>query len=210
MTKCLVAFFLATGVAGYYLGWFAGVNPHSIRDFVLGFGVLAPLAFIGLFTVAPLAPFFNAVLALAGGLIFGFWQGSALIMAGALSGGTAGFWIARQFGGWLRKRENYSGFHKLERAMAGNGFLIVFLLRLIPLIPYDIISYGAGFSTVRYRDYILGTALGIIPGVLVYANIGANALEISSWKFYLAVGLLIALSAISLLLKKHVRNKLDL
>ena len=201
---------LALAALGYCLGWFDGVTPQSIRDFVLGFGSLAPLVFIALFTVAPLVPFFSAVLAVAGGMIFGLWQGSALIMTGALCGGSAAFWIARTCGDRLRARKNNPNLQKLERSMERNGFLMIFLLRLIPLIPYDLISYGAGFSGIKYRDYILGTLLGIIPGVLAYANIGANALEVNSRAFYLAVGLLVTLTVLSLFLKKRLRNNLGI
>lgn len=208
--KWPAALALAFGIAGYSLGWFDGVNPRSVRDFVLSFGLLAPLAFIALFTVAPLAPFFNAVLAMAGGLIFGLWQGSALIMLGAFCGGTVGFWIARKFGDWVRKRKKGPNLQGLEREMRKNGFLIVLLLRLIPLVPFDLISYGAGFSSIRYRDYILATMLGIIPGVLVYANIGANALQIDSQGFYLALALLVGLTVVSLLLKKRLKDRLSL
>ena len=207
--RWLAAFFLALGCVGYFGGYFDGITPQGIREFVRGFGALAPLVFLVLFALAPLAPFFNAVLAMAGGLIFGLWQGSVLIMLGALCGGTLGFWIARTFGDWLRARKPSVSAHQLERGMERNGFCIVFLLRLIPLIPFDVISYGAGFSRMRYREYILATLLGIVPGVLVYANIGANALDVHSWGFYAALGLLAGLTALSLVLKKRLRRRFD-
>lgn len=84
------------------------------------------------------------------------------------------------------------------------------LLRLVSLITFGLISYGAGFSTVRYRNYISVTMLGIIPGVLIYANTGANALKINSCGFYLSVALLAGLIAIFLLLKKRLWRKLDM
>lgn len=91
--------------------------------------------------------------------------------------------------------------------MKKNGFLIVFLLRLVPLVPFDIISYSAGFSSIRFRDFISATLVGIIPGVVVYANIGAQSLAFGTNSFYLSIAFLVGLIVFSLIFKKQVKRK---
>lgn len=193
----------------YYMDIFSFTNPLQIKEFVLSYGVFAPIIFIILFTFVPLTLFPDAILAIAGGLIFGLFEGSIYIMIGALCGATLSFYLARFYGSWLRKKLKGEKFLNIDEQVKNNGFLIIFLLRLIPLVPFDIISYSAGFSSIRYKDFILATFIGIIPGVLVYANIGAQSLEFGSNNFYFSIALLIGLIVISMLFKKRVQKKLQ-
>jgi len=80
----------------------------------------------------------------------------------------------------------------------------VFILRLIPLFPFDVISYSAGFSGVKFKDFALATILGIIPGIFVFTNIGDKASEIGSSRFYASIALLIGLIVISYVLKNKI------
>ncbi len=191
----------------YYFDIFSFTNINEIRDFVLGYGVYAPVIFIILFTIVPLTLFPDALLAIAGGLIFGLYEGSLYIMIGALCGATLSFFIARYYGSWLRDKLEGEKFLNIDTAVKKNGFLIIFLLRLIPLVPFDIISYSAGFSSIRYKDFFIASFVGIIPGVLVYANIGAKSLAFGSSEFYISIALLLALIVISMMFKKSLKKK---
>ncbi len=193
----------------YYLDIFSFASPEQVKEFVLSYGIWAPLIFIILFTFVPLTLFPDAILAIAGGLIFGFGMGSVYIMIGALCGATLSFYIARFYGSWLREKLQGEKFLNIDEQVKENGFLIVFLLRLIPLVPFDIISYSAGFSSIKYKDFILATCVGIIPGVLVYANIGAQSLAFGSNSFYLSLALLLGLIILSMLFKKRVQKRLN-
>lgn len=208
--KKFIAFIILGFLLGlfYYMDIFSFTNPQQIKDFVLSFGIYAPIIFIVLFTFVPLTLFPDAILAIAGGLIFGLAEGSLYIMIGALFGATLSFFLARFYGGWLRKKLKGEKFLNIDTQVKNNGFLIIFLLRLIPLVPFDIISYSAGFSSIRYKDFILATLFGIIPGVLVYANIGAESLNLGSNNFYFSIALLIGLIVLSMLFKKKVQQRL--
>lgn len=179
----------------------------QIKTFILSYGVYAPLVFIILFTIVPLTLFPDALLAIAGGLIFGLYEGSLYIMIGALCGATLSFFIARYYSVWIKTKLQNKKFLNIDQAVKKNGFLIIFLLRLIPLVPFDIISYSAGLCSIRYKDFILATFFGIIPGVFVYANIGAQSLNIGSNQFYISIALLIALIILSKLFKKSITQK---
>lgn len=182
---------------------------ESIKTFVLSFGIYAPLIFILLFTLAPLIFFPDGILALAGGLIFGFAWGSFYIVLGALCGGTLSFYLARLYGNKMREKLAHEKLINFQTRVKKHGFVMILLLRLVPLVPFNIISYSAGFSTIRYRDFFFATLLGMFPGVLVYANIGAQSLSFGSREFYISVGLLIVLVVVSMVLKQRVKKRLE-
>lgn len=206
---CLLAVFILIIAMAYSMGWYQYITPKSIQKFVLSFGIFAPIVFILLFSLTPFAPFFSAVLALASGLIFGFFYGSILIMIGATCSSTVGFYLARHFGGWLKNRSKKQSKQLgiLERSFDKNGFVIIFILRLLPIAPFDLISYAAGFSRIAYKHYIIATFLGMFPGVLIYANIGENTLNIHSKGFYISITLLLLLTIVVVGVKKSIQKK---
>lgn len=196
-------------VIGLYLDWFQSITPQNIKAFVLSFGSFAPIVFILLFSLTPFAPFFSAVLAVASGLIFGFVYGSVLVMIGATCSSTVGFYLARSFSSISSIRQYKNNLEKtkgLVQKLNQNGFLLVFVLRLIPIVPFDVISYMAGFSTLRYKHYFIATVFGMLPGVLVYANIGANTLDIYSKEFVVSLLLLMTLTLSAFVVKKRLQK----
>lgn len=193
----------------YQNGVLSYAQVEQIKTFVLGFGIYAPLMFILLFTLAPLIFFPDGILALAGGLIFGFAWGSFYIVLGALCGGTLSFYLARLYGNKMREKLAHEKLINFQKSVKKHGFIMILLLRLVPLVPFNIISYSAGFSTIRYRDFFFATLLGMSPGVLVYANIGAQSLSFGSREFYISIGLLVALVVVSMVLKQRVKKRLE-
>ncbi|QIR76758.1 TVP38/TMEM64 family protein [Sulfurospirillum diekertiae] len=193
----------------YKNGVLSYAQVESIKTFVLGFGIYAPLIFIALFTLAPLIFFPDGILALAGGLIFGFAWGSFYIILGALCGGTLSFYLARLYSHKMREKLAHEKLIHFQKSVQKHGFVMILLLRLVPLVPFNIISYSAGFSTIRYRDFFFATLLGMMPGVLVYANIGAQSLSFGSQEFYLSVALLVVLVVVSMVLKHRVKKRLE-
>jgi len=162
-----------------------------------------------MFALVPLTFFPDSILAIASGLVFGFYKGYIYTTIGALIGGSLAFFIARYLGYDLVKKISNEKLSNLDKLINENGFYIIFLLRLIPLFPFDVISYGAGLTNVKYKHFLLATLFGTIPGIAVFTNIGAQALNISSTEFYTSIAMLILLFIISIILKnKLLNNKL--
>ncbi|MEN2257910.1 VTT domain-containing protein [Paraclostridium benzoelyticum] len=74
------------------------------------------------------------------------------------------------------------------------------------MFPFDVISYGAGLTNIKYRDFIFATIVGTIPGILVFTNIGAQSVDIGSNSFYLSIMALILLILSSIVLKNKFIN----
>lgn len=202
---------IAVGIIINRTALFNGLTPTDIQNYVSSFGIYAPIIYIVLFTVVPLTLFPDAILAIASGMAFGLIGGFIYTMIGALCGATLAFYLTRSLGREVLKPLIGDKLNKLESKIEHNGFIVVLLLRLIPLFPFDIISYSAGLSKVKYKDFILATVVGTIPGIFVFTNIGDKSLDIGSDAFYVSLVLLVLLLLFSLTLKKKfiVKNMKD-
>ena len=183
------------------------VSPQELQSCLQNFGIWAGLVYIGLFALLPAFFFPVAVLALAGGLVFGLWMGSLYTFIGAIVNCTLMFYLARYVG---RKQVETLIAEKLSpvwQKRIGNlnsngGFLLLIILRLIPAVPYNLINYAFGLSSMKYPAYILASAIGIIPGTFAFINIGDKALDATSPDFWIAIGLLVLLLAVTAALGK--------
>lgn len=195
-------------ITNKYIG--NNVDIYTIKEYVKTFGVLAPLIYIVMFSLVPLTFFPDSVLAISAGLIFGFSKGYIYTTIGALIGASIAFFIARYLGKEIIKKKSSDKLEKIERLIEKNGFYIIFLLRLIPLFPFDVISYGAGITNVKYKDFILATLFGTIPGIAVFTNIGATSLNIKNTSFYISIAFLVLLFTVSIFLKnRFLKDKLE-
>lgn len=201
MKKKIFITLTVAAVSAYWL-LFSGISAEDIKRFLEAFGIWAPLAYMAAFTVLPAFFFPVAVLALAGGLLFGFWNGALYTFLGAILNCSLMFWIARSgkrhlAEAWILKRFSGKGPDILTRLSGREGFFFLVLLRLIPAVPYNLINYAYGLSGMPYKTYILASVIGIIPGTFAFINIGDKALDVSSPGFWLAVGLLLFLLAVT-------------
>ena len=196
------------GISG--LIWlFSKVDPADIQAFVSGFDSWAPAVYIALFALLPAMFFPVAVLALAGGLLFGLWAGSIYTFLGAMINCTVMFWLARTVGyekvkALVESRLSEKWQNRLNAAAGREGFLLLIILRLIPAVPYNLINYAFGLTRMSYPAYLLGSALGIIPGTFVFINIGDKAMDVTSPGFWVAIGLLVLLLVITTVLGKKL------
>ncbi|GAA0104830.1 TVP38/TMEM64 family protein [Paraclostridium sordellii] len=177
------------------------IGVEDIRDYVSSFGRVAPLVYIIMFALVPLTLFPDSILAIGGGMVFGLFKGYIYTLIGALIGATISFYISRKLGRAFVKKLTKEKLDNIEELINSKGFFIVLILRLVPLFPFDIISYGSGLTSIKYKDFLLATIIGTIPGILVFTNIGAQSVNIGSNSFYISIMGLILLVLLSLILK---------
>jgi uncharacterized membrane protein YdjX (TVP38/TMEM64 family) len=130
-----------------------------------------PGAFLAIYALACLAALPATPFTLAGGVVFGVWKGTVLNVTGATLGAALAFLAARVLG-----REAVASLLKgkfktlegLDQKAQKSGFQIILNLRLLPVVPFNALNFGAGLTRIRFRDFLAGTALGIIPGAFVY------------------------------------------
>ncbi len=136
-------------------------------------GPWAPVLFILLYVAAAvtLAPAF--FLTVAAGAMFGVWWGSVIVFIGASLGASAVYALATPFGRsqWMQRVTRDPRVAAVRTAVAGEGIRVMFLLRLSPLVPYNILNYALALSGVRYADFAVAL-LGMIPAILMYTYYG--------------------------------------
>jgi uncharacterized membrane protein YdjX (TVP38/TMEM64 family) len=136
-------------------------------------GASAPVAFIVLYAVAVVAFVPGSPLTLLGGAIFGLWRGLLFSFVGATLGSTIAFLIGRYVarGAVARRLVDLPRIAAIDRAVAADGRRIVFLLRLSPIVPFNILNYTLGLSRISVWDFLAASA-GMLPGGLVFAYAG--------------------------------------
>ena len=156
-----------------WLGRELGAYVPQFAEWVNGLGLWGPVVFILGYAVATVGFIPGSLLTLAAGATFGLLKGTLFVLIGATLGSIAAFLVARHLTrGWVeRKLKDKPRFQSIDRAVAGEGLKIVFLLRLSPAFPYNLLNYALGLTRVRLRDYVLA-CLGMIPGTFLYVYYG--------------------------------------
>jgi uncharacterized membrane protein YdjX (TVP38/TMEM64 family) len=179
------------------------VTPISLRDWVLSFGMVAPIIYILINVIRPFTLFPISVLSLAGGLAFGVVWGTVYTVFSATIGAILSFYIAKHLGTrWLKqKTDSPSRIEKWQNQLKEKGFVYILLLRIIPVLNFDVVSYVAGISRLNLRSYILATMLGVLPGTLAYNLLGDSFIKGNGTIIAVAIGLALFVACIPFLLK---------
>jgi len=186
----LLLFVAVAATVGFLL---APSDIEAIRAAAADWGWAGALLFLIGYAALTLTPVPKNLLGIAAGVVWGFWTALVLVYVGALIGAAASFVIGRALGREAIERLTGARVARLDEAIAHRGFVAVLGARLIPVIPFTLINYGAGLTSVRRRDYALGTAIGILPGSAAYVALGAYGFEFGP-PFWIALGVLGALA----------------
>lgn len=175
-TKKLVLYALAGVVALaalFLLGSKVGDVLPRFTAWVQGLGVWGPVAYIAGYVLATVLFAPGVILTLASGVIFGLFWGTVYTVIGATLGAACAFLVARYLArGFVERRlAERPRFQAIDRAVGRQGFKIVFLMRLSPIFPYNLLNYALGLTRVRFSDYLLA-CVGMIPGTLLYVYYG--------------------------------------
>jgi uncharacterized membrane protein YdjX (TVP38/TMEM64 family) len=140
---------------------------------VEGFGVWGPVVFIAAYAVACVAFVPASLLTLGAGALFGVVKGTIFVLIGATLGSLGAFLIARYVArDWVAHRvQRDPRFAAIDRAIAEQGRKVVFLLRLSPVIPFNVLNYALGLTKVRVVDFFVAS-IGMLPGTLLYVYTG--------------------------------------
>jgi len=144
----------------------AAQGPWSLPVAVAAFAVLA---FIG-------TP--QIVLIAAAVVAFGPVAGAAYSWIGTLVSSLVGFWLGRTFGGRLLQDLAGDGVAKFMRLIGRNGFLASLIVRLVPSAPFIVVNMAAGVTPMRTVSFVAGTAIGIVPKIVLTAFAGASIVQV--------------------------------
>ena len=184
-------------------------DPQAMREYIAAYGPLAPVIsalFMILQSVAAPLPAF--LITFANGLLFGVWWGAALSWSSAMLGAALCFFIARYFGRpAVVKLTSESALAASDRFFDRYGRHAVVIARLVPVISFDVISYGSGLTGMGFLGFWIATGIGQLPATILYSYLGDEAtgtIKILFWAF----GIVIAISIVTVLIRR--RSKISL
>lgn len=160
------------GAIYYYIT--VGVSVDDIRGYLGGLGIWSGVAFIIAYTVRPLVFFPTSIMTPLSAVLFGPVMGWIYTYIGENLSATVAFFAARYFGRNFVKENENAFIKKYDEKLRCCGFETVFMLRLIPLFPFDFVNYASGLSAIKYRSYISAILLGVIPGLTAYIFLGGS------------------------------------
>lgn len=205
MNYIKIAVIIAIAVASFFV--VRNISLEEIKTWVLGHGAWAAVIYIATFVVLPIFFFPVPVIVLAGGTIFGLFNGTLYTMIGVLINTPIMYFIGR----FLLKDfvHNFVDNHmseKLRNALKSTNqkvlALVLFIIRLSPIFSYNLVNYISGVTEIKFLPYILTTIAGVLPGVIVFINIGENVLNVGSKEFFISLSFLLVLVIISAIISK--------
>lgn len=167
---------LAAGIAWYVRSSEDGVGGALLNLLYLIQGsVWGPVIYILVYALRPLTFFSAVLLTVSGGFIFGPVWGVIYTIIGANASAMVAYVIGRYLGQGLINLDDSDGtLQRYARRMRANSFETVLIMRFI-FLPYDLVSYLAGFLRINWKAFLLATALGSILGTLSFVLLGASA-----------------------------------
>jgi len=185
-------------------------------DWIGKLGPWGPVIFVAIYVVATVLFIPGSVLTLGAGAVFGVVVGSICVSISATLGATSAFLVGRYLArdAIARKIERNEKFAAIDRAVAEEGWKIVFLTRLSPVFPFTLLNYAFGLTRVKLGHYVLASWIGMMPGTVMYVylgslvNVGAGHRQRTTgeWVLY-AVGLL-ATVAVTVFVTRLARKAL--
>ena len=216
-----VAVAVVVVIALVLLGRQLSTQLPKITAAVDSLGAWGPVVFIATYALACVAFVPASLLTLAAGALFGVVKGTLIVLTGATIGAMAAFLVARYVArDWVAKRvQRDPRFAAIDSAIAEQGRKVVFLLRLSPVIPFNVLNYALGLTKVRAMDYLIAS-VGMIPGTVLYVYTGKLASVVVGASsgvtpprgpaFYTVLGLgLAATAAVTVLITRTARRALD-
>ena len=197
-----------------FRNWLVGIftlfrDPLAMREYIAAYGPLAPIisALLMIFqsVAAPLPAF---LITFTNGLLFGVWWGTALSWSSAMLGAALCFFIARYFGRpVVVKLISETALASSDQFFERYGKHAVLIARLVPIVSFDVISYGSGVTSMGFLGFWLATGIGQLPATILYSYLGDEAtgtIKILFWVF----GIVVAISIVTVLVKRRSRTSL--
>ena len=155
------------------------LDPETLRTWIAGYGVLAPMVYVALYAVAPVLFLPGLPITVAGGVLFGPLWGVVYAITGATLGACLAFLVSRYLA-----RESVAGqmrsprWRRLDEGVVRQGWKVVAFTRLIPLFPFNLLNYAFGLTKIGFRPYAVATFFGMLPACIAFIVFSSSLLDL--------------------------------
>jgi uncharacterized membrane protein YdjX (TVP38/TMEM64 family) len=185
------------------IGIFQTLDIQKVKEYILSYGLLAPfVSFLLMVFQSLAAPLPAFLITFANAALFGWIYGALLSWFSAMVGAILCFYIAQFLGREVvEKLTSKTALESVDSFFDKHGRNAILIARLLPFISFDIVSYAAGLTSMKMKDFIIATGLGQLPATLIYSYAG-QMLTGGAKFFVYGLLTLFAFSALIYLLKK--------
>jgi uncharacterized membrane protein YdjX (TVP38/TMEM64 family) len=165
---------LATVGMFWYLG---GVDIDALQAWLRQWGWWAPALYVVLYIIATMLVLPSTALNLTGGALFGPWLGLLWTSVGAILAAIIAFIFSRTIGREAVAQRLAGRWQAMDAEVKRGGRFYMFALRLLPAMPYGLVNFAAGLTSISFKDYLIGTTLGTVPGILPFVWLGSSGVR---------------------------------
>ncbi|MDD2587056.1 MAG: TVP38/TMEM64 family protein [Syntrophomonadaceae bacterium] len=186
----------------------SNVDVDLVRGYILGFGIWAPVvSFLLMVLQSVIAPLPAFIITFANAGLFGWVKGAVLSWSSAMAGAALCFYIAKFLGREaVEKLTSRTALEKVDQFFKQYGSYAILIARLLPFISFDIVSYAAGLTSMRFWPFFIATGIGQLPATIVYSYIG-GMLTGTTRTFVFGLLMLFALSILLMLAKQIWKDR---
>jgi uncharacterized membrane protein YdjX (TVP38/TMEM64 family)/Fe-S oxidoreductase len=194
-----------TGAARY-------LEQDTLRGLIQGYGTLAPLIYMIVYTVAPSLFLPGLPITIVGGILFGPFWGVAYTITSATLGACVAFLISRYVArDWIAGKLKSPRWQRLDQGVEKHGWKIVAFTRLIPLFPFNLLNYAFGLTNIHFLHYAIATFVCMLPACIAFIVFSSSLLDVLKGKispeFLIGLVLIIAVSLIPFIYNRYKSKK---
>ncbi|MEG2786646.1 MAG: TVP38/TMEM64 family protein [Romboutsia sp.] len=184
------------------------LDVDMVKNYILSFGIWAPtVSFILMVLQSIVAPIPAFIITFANAGLFGWVNGAILSWTSSMAGAALCFYIAKFLGrDVVVKLTSNEALNKVDKFFGRYGNYAILIARLLPFISFDIVSYAAGLTSMKFSTFFIATGIGQLPATIIYSYIG-GMLTGTAKTFVTGLLCLFALSAIIVLIKSIIKDK---
>lgn len=195
----------ATGATRY-------LDQEALRQMIAGYGLLAPLIYMLIYSVAPALLLPGLPITIAGGILFGPLWGVVYTIIGSTVGACTAFLISRYVArGWIEEKLRSPRWRRLDESVEKNGWKVVAFTRLIPLFPFNLLNYAFGMTKIGFLPYAAATFICMLPACIAFIVFSSSLLDLVSGKvspsLIIGIALIVLVSLIPFFYRRYQKKK---
>ncbi|MFA4920020.1 MAG: VTT domain-containing protein [Thermodesulfovibrionales bacterium] len=194
-----------TGITNY-------LEQDALRQWIQGYGILAPVVYMLIYTIAPALFLPGLPITIAGGILFGPFWGVIYTITSATLGACVAFLVSRYIArDWIEHKLRGPKWRRLDEGVENHGWKIVAFTRLIPLFPFNLLNYAFGLTKIKFLHYAITTFICMLPACIAFIVFSSSFLDLLKGKIsptlIIGFGLIILVSLIPLFYRKYKAKK---
>jgi uncharacterized membrane protein YdjX (TVP38/TMEM64 family) len=178
--RLLVAAAVVAAIAAVRMTGVSGsLDRESLQGFIEGYGALAPIIYILVYTLAPALLLPGLPITIAGGILFGPLWGVLYTITGSTMGACLAFLISRYAArGWIEDHLQSPRWRSLDEGVERHGWKVVALTRLIPLLPFNLLNYAFGLTKIGFVPYAVASFVFMLPACIAFIVFSNSLLDL--------------------------------